>query len=60
MHLMEFLDRSGVKYDVRQHPPVFTSQGLAQREHEHGKLFPDCELGAAANRDEGVRTRRIA
>ena len=37
MHVIDFLDRAGVKYEVRQHTPVFTAQGLAQREHEHGK-----------------------
>ncbi len=37
MEVIDFLDRSGVKYDVREHRPVFTAQGLAQREHEHGK-----------------------
>lgn len=37
MHIIEFLDQAGVKYDVREHVPVFTSQGLAQREHERGK-----------------------
>lgn len=50
MHLMEFLDQSGVKYDVRQHPPVFTSQGLAQREHEHGKFVAKPVIVKAGNR----------
>ena len=37
MHIIEFLDQSGVKYEVRQHAPVFSAQGLAAAEHEHGK-----------------------
>jgi Ala-tRNA(Pro) deacylase len=39
MQVIDYLDQSGVAYDVRQHPPVFTAQGLAQREHEHGKYI---------------------
>ncbi len=37
MQVMEFLDQSGVKYEVREHTPVFSAQGLAAAEHEHGK-----------------------
>jgi Ala-tRNA(Pro) deacylase len=37
MRVMEFLDKSGVKHEVRQHAPVFSAQGLAAAEHEHGK-----------------------
>lgn len=39
MQVIDFLDQSGVTYDVREHTPVFTAQGLAQREHEHGKYI---------------------
>ena len=37
MRITEFLDQAGVRYDLRRHTPVFTSQGLAQREHERGR-----------------------
>ena len=37
MQVTEFLDQSGVKYEVREHAPVFSAQGLAAAEHEHGK-----------------------
>ena len=37
MNVTEFLDRSNIRYIVREHSPVFTSQGLAQREHERGR-----------------------
>lgn len=37
MRVMEFLDKSGIKYEVREHAPVFSAQGLAATEHEHGK-----------------------
>ena len=38
MQVTEFLDHSGIRYDLREHRPVFTSQGLAQREHERGRF----------------------
>lgn len=37
MHITEFLDSSGVKYEVMEHAPVFSAQGLAAVEHERGK-----------------------
>jgi Ala-tRNA(Pro) deacylase len=37
MRVMEFLDKSGVTYEVREHAPVFSAQGLAATEHEHGR-----------------------
>jgi len=37
MQVTEFLDQAGVHYEVREHPPVFSAQGLAAVEHEHGK-----------------------
>jgi Ala-tRNA(Pro) deacylase len=37
MQVTEFLDQAGVNYEVREHPPVFSAQGLAAVEHEHGK-----------------------
>lgn len=37
MRVMEFLDKSGVKYEVLEHAPVFSAQGLAAIEHEPGR-----------------------
>ncbi|UCD49138.1 MAG: YbaK/EbsC family protein [Phycisphaerales bacterium] len=37
MRVMEFLDQAGVKYETTEHSPVFSAQGLAAAEHEHGK-----------------------
>jgi len=37
MHVMEFLDQAGVKFETSEHAPVFSAQGLAAAEHEHGK-----------------------
>jgi Ala-tRNA(Pro) deacylase len=34
---MEFLDQAGVTYETCEHTPVFSAQGLAAAEHEHGK-----------------------
>ena len=35
--VMEFLDKSGVAYEVTEHPPAFTAQTLAAAEHEPGR-----------------------
>ena len=37
MQVIEFLDKSGVKYEVTEHPPAFTAQSMAAVEHEPGK-----------------------
>ena len=37
MRVMEFLDEAGVKYEVSEHIPTFSAQGLAAAEHEHGR-----------------------
>jgi Ala-tRNA(Pro) deacylase len=34
---MEFLDKSGVKYEVSEHKPAFTAQRMAAAEHEPGR-----------------------
>jgi len=34
---MEFLDKSGVNYEVAEHKPTFTAQRMAAVEHEAGK-----------------------
>lgn len=38
MRVMQFLDESGVKYEIRQHRPAFTAQSIAAEEHEPGKF----------------------
>ncbi len=37
MRLMEFLDKGKVQYEMHEHTPVFTAQGLAAVEHERGR-----------------------
>ncbi|MHC4098969.1 MAG: hypothetical protein ACYSU3_23295 [Planctomycetota bacterium] len=37
MRVIEFLDKSGVKYKVTKHEPAFTAQQMAAVEHEPGK-----------------------
>jgi Ala-tRNA(Pro) deacylase len=38
MRVIEYLDKSGVKYELRAHKPVFTAQRIAAEEHEPGKF----------------------
>jgi Ala-tRNA(Pro) deacylase len=37
MRVIEFLDESGIKYEVTEHKPAFTAQHMAAEEHEPGK-----------------------
>lgn len=37
MRVLQFLDKSKVKYEVNKHKPVFTAQNLAAVAHEPGK-----------------------
>ena len=37
MGVIEFLEKSGVSYEVSEHPPAFTAQQMAAVEHESGK-----------------------
>ena len=37
MGVIEFLDESGVKYEVTEHQPTFTAQRMAAVEHEPGR-----------------------
>jgi len=37
MTVIDFLDKSGVKYEVTEHKPAFTAQRVAAAEHEPGK-----------------------
>jgi len=38
MGVIEFLDKSRVKYEIIEHTPVFSAQGLAAIEHESGRF----------------------
>lgn len=38
MRVIEFLDKSGVSYEVTEHQPTFTAQRMAAAEHEPGKF----------------------
>ena len=37
MRVIEFLDESGVNYELTEHKPTFTAQRMAAQEHEPGK-----------------------
>lgn len=37
MRVIEFLDKSGVNYEVTEHEPTFTAEQMAAVEHEPGK-----------------------
>ena len=37
MELMEFLNKSGVNYEVTEHEAAFTAQSMAKAEHEPGR-----------------------
>jgi len=37
MGVIDYLEGSGVDYEVTEHPPAFTAQRLAAEEHEPGK-----------------------
>jgi len=37
MPVIEFLDKSGVNYEVTEHKPTFTAQSMAAVEHEPGR-----------------------
>ena len=39
MGVIEFLDKSGVDYEVRKHSPAFTAQSIAAAEHEPGRFI---------------------
>jgi Ala-tRNA(Pro) deacylase len=38
MGVIEFLEKSHVKYEILEHTPVFSAQGLAAVEHEPGRF----------------------
>lgn len=38
MRVIDFLDKSGVKYEASEHVPAFTAQQMAAAEHEPGRF----------------------
>jgi Ala-tRNA(Pro) deacylase len=38
MQVLEYLEKSGVKYEVMEHKPTFSAQQMAAAEHEPGKF----------------------
>ncbi len=38
MKTIEFLDKSGVKYEITEHKPTFSAQRMAAEEHEPGRF----------------------
>lgn len=38
MRIIEFLDKAGVHYELSEHRPTFTAQGMAQATHESGRF----------------------
>ena len=47
MRVIEFLDKSKVKYKVSQHRSTFTAQHMAAEEHEPGKYVAKPVIGVA-------------
>jgi Ala-tRNA(Pro) deacylase len=37
MRMLEYLEKAGVKYEVKEHKPTFSAQQMAAAEHEPGK-----------------------
>jgi len=71
MRLMEFLDNSGVKYEITEHQPAFTAQQVAAEEHEPGQYvakpvivkvdgkYMMCVLSACYKIDLGALKRQL-
>jgi len=38
MGVIEFLEKAGVKYEVKEHKPTFSAQSMAAAEHEPGRF----------------------
>jgi Ala-tRNA(Pro) deacylase len=71
MQVMEFLKKSGVKYEVTKHKPTFTAQQMAAEEHEPGRFVAKpvivkadgkntmCVLSAAHKVDLGALKKQL-
>jgi len=51
MTVIDFLDKSGVKYEVTEHKPAFTAQRMAAAEHEPGKYVAKPVIVKADDKD---------
>ena len=71
MRVIEFLDKSGVNYEVTEHRPAFTAQSMAAAAHEPGKYvakpvivraddkYMMCVLSASSKIDLGALKSQI-
>ncbi len=71
MRVVDFLDESGVKYEVTEHRPTFTAQQMAAEEHEPGMYVAKpvvvradgkcvmCVLAAPCKVDLGVLKKQL-
>jgi Ala-tRNA(Pro) deacylase len=50
MRIIDYLDKSGVKYETKVHKPVFTAQRIAAEEHEPGKFVAKPVIVRADNK----------
>ena len=50
MRITEYLDKSGIKYEIKTHKPVFTAQQIAAEEHEPGKFVAKPVIVRADNK----------
>ena len=71
MGVIDFLESSGVSYEVTEHPPAFTAQRLAAEEHEPGRYvakpvivkadgkYVMCVLPASCKIDMGALKKQL-
>ena len=71
MRVIEFLDKSAVRYEATEHKPVFTAQRMAAVEHEPGRYvakpvivkadgkYVMCVLAASHKIDLGALKRQL-
>lgn len=71
MGITDFLDKSGVRYDVTEHKPAFSAQQMAAAEHEPGRYVAKpvivraddryimCVLAASAKIDLGKLKKQL-
>jgi Ala-tRNA(Pro) deacylase len=71
MQVLEYLEKAGVKYEVKEHKPTFSAQQMAAAEHEPGKFvakpvivkvdgkFMMCVLAACYKVDLGALKKQL-
>lgn len=71
MNIQDFLDKSGVDYELTEHSPAFSAQRMAAAEHEHGKYvakpvivkvggeYVMCVLAASSKIDMGALKEQL-